>query len=182
MNTVSKIYMSFVDMAENMATPVLTTLARFTFAATLLGYFWASALTKVGDGFFGVFSPSFGAYAQIFPKLMEAISYDVSQLSLWHSIVVIAGTLAEFVLPLLIVIGLFTRLSAVAMIGFIAVQTLTDLFGHGAIEHSETLGTWFDRIPDSLILDQRLFWMLILVTLITKGAGPLSVDRLVGVK
>lgn len=156
----------------------LPLLARFVFAATLLGYFWASATTKLGDGIFGFLVPSTGAYAQIFPKQMEAVTYDVSQLSVFHWLVVVAGTWAEFLLPLMIVIGLLTRLAALGMIGFVTVQSLTDLYGHGGIEHPETLGAWFDRSADSLILDQRAFWMLLLVTLVVKGAGVLSVDRI----
>lgn len=157
---------------------LLPLMARFVFAATLLSYFWASAMTKLGDGVMGIFVPSTGAYAQIFPKQMEAVVYDVSQLSIFHWAVVIAGTWAEFILPLLIVIGLFTRLAALGMIGFVVVQSLTDLYGHGGIAHAETLGAWFDKVPDSLILDQRAFWMLLLVTLVIKGAGALSVDRM----
>lgn len=153
-------------------------LARFVFAATLLVYFWSSALTKLGDGITGILIPSTGAYAQIFPKQMEAVVYDVSQLGVFHWAVVVAGTWAEFILPLLLVIGLFTRLAALGMIGFVVVQSLTDLYGHGGIEHPETLGAWFDKVPDSVILDQRAFWMLIFVTLVIKGAGALSFDRI----
>ncbi|MCG7573810.1 DoxX family membrane protein [Phaeobacter sp. CNT1-3] len=162
----------------NRADWVLPTVARFVFAASLLGYFWASALTKLGDGFFGLFTPSIGAYAQIFPKVFEAVGYDASQLSIFHWAVVMAGTYAEFVLPLLVVLGLFTRLSALGMIGFVLVQSLTDLYGHGGIEHVETLGAWFDRLPDGVILDQRGFWFLLLLTLVIKGGGPLSIDRI----
>lgn len=157
----------------------LPLLARFTFAATLVGYFWASALTKLGDGALGLFRPSLNGYAQIFPRQMEAVSYDVSQLGVFHWAVTIAGTWAEFALPLLVVLGLATRLAALGMIGFVAVQTLTDLYGHGALAHPETVGAWFDKIPDALILDQRLFWGLLLTTLVLKGAGALSLDALV---
>lgn len=156
---------------------ILPTLARFVFAATLLLYFWVSGLTKLGDGFFGIFSPSVGAYAQIFPKALEAVSYDATQLSLWQTLVVMAGTWGEFLLPFLIIIGLLTRLSAIGMIGFIVVQSLTDLVGHGGFEDPKVLGAWFDRFPDSVIMDQRLFWVFLLVILVVKGAGPLSVDR-----
>lgn len=156
---------------------LLPTLARFAFAATLLLYFWVSGLTKLGDGFLGLFVPSVGAYAQIFPKAIEAVSYDVTQLSLWQTLVVMSGTWAEFLLPLFIVIGLLTRLSALGMIGFIVVQSLTDLVGHGGFEDPKVLGALFDRFPDSLILDQRLLWCFVLVVLVVKGAGPLSVDR-----
>ncbi len=154
----------------------LPILARFVFAAVLFHYFWNSGATKLGDGIFGIFSPSLGAYAQIFPKAMEAVTYDTSQLSLFHWAVVVAGTWAEFILPALIVVGLFTRLSALGMIGFVVVQSLTDLIGHGGFEHKETFGAWFDRFPDSVILDQRAFWVFVFLILVIKGAGPLSLD------
>ncbi len=159
---------------------LLPTLARFAFAATLLIYYWNSALTKLGDDGlpFGVFAPATGAYIQIFPRTMEAISYDVSQLGVYHWAVVVFATISEFVLPALLIVGLFTRVAALGMIGFVAVQTLTDLFGHGAILHPQTLGVWFDGKPDSLILDQRLLWVVLLLVPVLKGAGPLSLDRL----
>ncbi len=162
---------------ERGTVPVMTTLARLIFAGVLLGYYWNSALTKLGDGVFGFVRPSDGAYIQIFPKAVEAVGYDTSQLGLFHWAVVTAGTWAEFVLPLLIVLGLFTRLAALGMIGFVIVQSLTDLYGHGGISQPETLGAWFDRIPDSVILDQRAFWIFILLYLVFRGGGPLSLDR-----
>ncbi len=152
--------------------PVLTTLARFLFAATLLLYFWNSALTKLGDGISGLWTPALGAYAQIFPRQMEAVGYDVSQLGLWHWAVVMAGTYAEILLPLMVVIGLFTRFAALGMIGFVTVQSLTDIVGHGA-----AAGSWFDRLPDGVILDQRALWLFLLLLLALRGGGPLSVDR-----
>lgn len=153
--------------------PVVGTLVRVTFAATLAGYYWASALTKIDGG-----AISINGYAQIFPKAMEAVNYDASQLTLFHTLVVVAGTAAEFVLPALLILGLLTRLAALGMIGFVVVQTLTDLIGHGALGQPETLGALFDRVPDSLILDQRLMWITLLATLIFTGPGPLSLDRL----
>lgn len=153
-------------------------LARLVFAAVLLVYFWNSGMTKLGEGVLGVFNPSLGAYAQVFPKAMEAVGFDVSQLGLFHWAVVVAGTIAEFVLPALIVIGLFTRLAAFGMIGFVVVQSLTDLYGHNGFENG-VLGGWFDRLSDGLILDQRAFWVLCLLILVFKGAGALSLDRLI---
>jgi putative oxidoreductase len=160
----------------------LPSLARFTFAAVLLIYFWHAAATKLGPGLFGLFQPAMGAYAQIFPRAMEAAGYDPGQLGWWHWAVVVAGTAAEFVLPALIVLGLLTRLAALGMIGFVALQSLTDLYGHGGIAHAETLGAWFDRLPDGAILDQRLLWVFVLATLVAKGAGPLSLDRLLAAR
>ena len=156
---------------------ILPLLARFVFGAVLLMYFWQSGLTKIGDGFFGFLSPSLGAYAQIFPKAMEAVGYDVSQMTFFHTLVVLAGTWAEFILPLFILIGLLTRLSALGMIGFIVVQSLTDLYAHGGASDPKVFGAWFDAASDALILDQRAFWILGLLVLVFKGAGSLSLDR-----
>jgi putative oxidoreductase len=148
---------------------LLPTLARLVFAGVLFGYFWSSALTKLD----GPFTPSLGAYAQIFPKAFEAAGYDASQMGLWHQLVVLAGSWAEFALPVLIVLGLLTRLAALGMIGFVVVQSLTDIWGHSAAP-----GAWFDRASDATILDQRAFWLLLLAALVVKGAGPVSADRL----
>ena len=152
---------------------ILPTLSRLVFAGVLLLYYWNSATTKLGEGLFGFLMPRSGAYAQIFPKAFEATGYDTSQLSVFHWAVVTSGTIAEFLLPLLIVVGLMTRLSAVAMIGFVVVQSLTDVYGHGA-----EFGGWFERMSGEIIADQRAFWILGLLILVFKGAGPLSLDRL----
>ncbi|MGX9350770.1 DoxX family protein [Shimia sp. W99] len=157
---------------------ILPTVARFLFAAVLAGYFWKSGLTKLGDGFLGVFTPSMGAYAQIFPKAFEAVGYDSSQLGMFHWAVVVAGTLAEFILPALIIIGFLTRIAALGMIGFVTVQSLTDLHGHHLIDDPKSVGSWFDRFPDGLILDQRGLWMFLFLVILIKGAGPLSLDRI----
>ncbi len=151
--------------------------ARFAFTASLALYFFNSGLTKLGDGVFGFFQPSLGAYAQIFPRAMEAAGYDTSQLGVFHWAVVTGGTIAEFILPVLIIIGLFARFAALGMIGFIVVQSLTDLIGHGAWNDPAVLGAWFDRIPDGIILDQRMFWVLALAIMVFKGAGWLSLDH-----
>ncbi|WP_406736805.1 DoxX family protein [Thioclava sp. GXIMD4215] len=142
---------------------------RVVFAAVLAGYFWSSALTKF-DGL-GV---SAGAFVQIFPRQMEAVGYDSAALPFYALPVVLAGSVAELVLPALLVAGLATRLSALAMIGFILVMTLTDIFGHGVT--ADTLGTWFDRFSDG-VLDQRALWVGLLAGLVLSGGGYLSLDR-----
>jgi putative oxidoreductase len=153
---------------------LVPTLARFLFAAVLLVYFLNSGMTKLGDGLAGLWTPSTGAYAQIFPKALEAVGYDSDALSVFHHLVVILGTWAEFALPALIVLGFLTRLAALGMIGFVFVQSLTDVYGHG---QAGEIGTWFDRFPDAIIMDQRALWVFLLLVLVVKGAGPLSFDR-----
>ena len=146
----------------------LPTLARVVFAAVFLVYFLNSAGTKI-DG--GIFSPSAGAFAQVFPKAAEAVLYDVTQLSGFQRLVILLGTIAEFVLPVLIVLGVLTRLAAIGMIGFVLVQTLVDVTGHGV-----ALGAWFNNAPE--LIDTRTLWVFLLAVLAIKGGGALSVDRL----
>jgi putative oxidoreductase len=150
---------------------LLPTLARLVFAAVLAGYFWASALTKLA----GPFTPTDGGYVQIFPRAMEAAGYDSSQLGVFAALVVLLGAWAEFLLPFLIVVGLATRAAALGMIGFVAVQTLTDIYGHQA--GAGTVGGWFDAASDAVILDQRALWLVLLAILVVKGAGPFSLDH-----
>jgi len=176
MTPIFTLYTRITDTLER-SDWLLPTLARLLFAAILLMYFWVSGLTKLGAGIGGIFSPSTGAYVQMFPRIMEAVGYDTDQFSMFQKLVVLFGTWAEFILPALIVLGLFTRLAALGMIGFVAVQSLTDLYGHGGWADPKVLGAWFDRFPDGIIMDQRALWVFLLLVLVFKGAGPLSLDR-----
>ena len=148
--------------------------ARFVFAGVLFVFFWKSALTKVGSGLIGFFTPAVGAYAQILPKQMEAAGFDPTKLTQLEHVVVYAGTYAEFLLPILIVVGLFTRAAALGMIVFVAVMTYTDIAGHGV-----AVGMLFDGRQDA-ILDQRVLWLFPLVYLMLRGPGAISLDRLFG--
>jgi putative oxidoreductase len=152
---------------------LLPTLARFLFVASLFLYYWNSGLTKTGDGILGLFRLDTGAYIQVLPRVFDAVGYDPSALGPLARMTVLFGTWAEFILPILLLVGLFTRLAALGMIGFVLVQTWVDVMGHGA-----ELGAWFDRHADGLI-DERGFWVFPLLLLVLKGAGPLSVDALV---
>ncbi len=147
---------------------LVPTLARLIFLMVLFFYFWNSALLKI-DG--SIFSPSAGAFGQIFPKAAEAVVWDVSQMTLFQRLVIFAGTVAEFILPVLIVVGLLTRLAALGMIGFVTVQTIVDVIGHGV-----ALGALFDS--GQALIDQRMLWVFLCVILVLKGSGPLSLDAL----
>ncbi|WP_336232861.1 DoxX family protein [Thalassospira sp. CH_XMU1458] len=142
--------------------------SRGLFVLLLLPYYVNSAMTKI-DGV----GLSAGAFAQILPPIAEQYLYDTSAIPFfpWH-LIVWAGTLGEFVLPVLIVAGLFTRLAALGMIGFVVVQTVVDVVFHGA-----ALGALANGLPTELI-DHRLLWISLLVALVLAGGGKLSVDRL----
>ncbi len=153
--------------------------ARLIFSSVLMLYFINSAMTKVGSGFAGMFTVQGNTYAQMFPKLFESVGYDASQISFVpYGLIAYAGTYAEFVLPIMILIGLWTRLAALGMIGFIAVMTYVDIYGHDA--GAETIGAFFDRVQDSAIADQRLLWLFPLIYLVVRGPGLISLDAILG--
>jgi putative oxidoreductase len=79
-------------------------------------------------------------------------------------------------LPALILVGLFTRLSSLAMIGFIVVMSYVDITGHGL--DAKSIGAMFDRVQNAVIYDQRLLWVFPLVYLAVKGGGAVSLDAL----
>ena len=176
MKSLISLYNRSVSWLETASPVLLPLMARLVFAAVLLFYFWASAVTKLGPGLTGFLMPSDGAYIQIFPRTTEGFGYDFSQFGVFHWLVVTAGTWAEFVLPLLIILGLFTRLAAFGMAGFIVVQSIVDVYGHGVA--GDSLGAVFDRASDALIWDQRMLWIFVLLVLVLKGGGALSLDRI----
>jgi len=181
MNPLAALHHSVFDRIERLTGAwLLPTLARLIFAGVLFVYYWKSGLTKLGDGVMGIFLPSDGAYVQIFPKAMEAAGYDSSALGVLHWAVALAGTWAEFILPIAIVIGLFTRLAALGMIGFVVMQSLTDIVGHGL--GAKDIGVWFDNNPSATIMDERSFWVFLLLVLVLRGGGSLSLDRLLRAK
>lgn len=163
---------------EKLGDQLIPLLARLVFAATLLRYYWNSAGTKVWDrkgeeGLFDFFTLESGTYAQMFPKAFEAAGYNTSKMGVVYDVVAYAGTYAEWLLPLLILIGLFTRLAALGMIGFVVVQTFVDVSGHGS-----KLGMLFDTRYE--LIDERTLWIFGLALLVIKGAGVLSIDRFLG--
>lgn len=165
----------FTALETTLAPWLIPTAARLIFAGTLLIYYWTSGLTKLSGG---PFTLELGAYIQILPRQFEASGYDASALGPLATPIVLLGTWAEFLLPALVVLGLFTRLSALGMIGFVAVQTWVDIFGHGV--GGADLGAWFDADASSLIADQRAYWVFLLGVIVLRGAGPISVDAVLG--
>ncbi len=153
---------------------LLGLLARFAFAAVLLVYFLNSALTKFEGGPFSI-APA--AYFQIVPPVVEAAGYDPSQVAfLPWGLLVYAGSYAEVILPILVVMGLFTRLASIGMIVFVLVQSFVDIAFHMA--DAATIGAWFDNLSSAVIMDQRPLWVFLLLYLLLKGPGLVSVDHI----
>ncbi|MGB8813768.1 MAG: hypothetical protein WCC57_11335, partial [Paracoccaceae bacterium] len=95
MNHIFFQYNQFATRLDRWAKILLPTLARLVFAGVLLVYFWASAQTKLA----GIFTPSDGAYIQIFPRVAESFGYDFSKFGFFHWATVMAGSYAEIILP-----------------------------------------------------------------------------------
>lgn len=150
----------------------LSLVARFLVASVLLRFFFNSFLTKI-DGF----GLSVGAFVQILPRQMIATGYDPSAIAWPLHLVVLAGTIAEPLLPLLVVLGLATRPAALGLMGFVVVMSLTDIFGHGV--DASTIGQMFDGDPYGMILDQRVLWEFLLLIPLWLGGGAFSLDALV---
>jgi len=150
--------------------------ARLVFSSVTMVFFLNSAKTKVGSGFPDILIPQIGAYAQIVPSVAEAAGYNPDNIAFFWKLVVLAGTYAEFLLPVLLLLGLLTRLVSLAMIGFVAVMSIVDVWFHQL--DAASIGAMFDRLPTALILDQRLLWLFPLVYLVIKGAGKISLDGL----
>lgn len=151
--------------------------ARFAFASVLGLYYINSGWLKLGDGIFGFLSPGTGAFGAILPPMLEQAGYDISAIPyLPYHLIVIVGTWAELLLPILIILGLFTRIAALGMAIFIVVQSYVDIVYHGL--EAKFVGAMFDRVQDAVIYDQRLLWIFILLVLVIKGGGRLSLDAL----
>lgn len=151
--------------------------ARIVFSSVLLVFFLNSVATKVGSGFPDMFILQIGAYAQILPSIAEAAGYDISAINLFPwKIIVLAGTCAEFVLPIMLLLGVFTRLTNVSLIGFIVVMSIVDIQFHGL--DTASIGARFECVHDSVIADQQLLWIFPLIYLAVKGGWPISVDTI----
>lgn len=161
---------------ENALDPKLMPLiARIVFSSVLMVFFLNSAATKVGSGFPGILIPGPGAYAQMLPPIAEAAGYDPSAIALFPwKLIVLFGTYSEFLLPIMLFLGVFTRITSVGLIGFIFVMSFVDVQFHGL--DAKSIGMMFDRVQDGVIFDQRLLWLFPLIYLAVKGGGPISVD------
>lgn len=160
---------------------LLGLLARVMFSSVTMVWLWNSALTKVvsrgsDGGVLDYFTVEANAMAQIAPKAFENAGYDASLLGPEYWLIAYAGTFGEFILPLLILIGLFTRVAALGMIGFMAVLTWVDVTGHGAVTFE--LSKMFDRMPSDIVMDQRMIWLFPLIYLVLRGPGAVSIDGL----
>jgi putative oxidoreductase len=124
---------------------VLALVARIAIAAI----FWMSGRTKV-DGWLDVSAGTYALFADEYrvPLLPPELA---AQLATW----------AEHLFPVLLVLGLLTRASALALLGMTAVIQ-------------------FFVYPDAW--PTHLSWAGLLALLLARGGGSLSLDRLLGIR
>jgi len=115
----------------------------------LAGIFWMSGRTKV-DGWLDVSAGTYALFADEYrvPLLPPELA---AQLATW----------AEHLFPVLLVLGLLTRASALALLGMTAVIQ-------------------FFVYPDAW--PTHLSWAGLLALLLARGGGSLSLDRLLGIR
>lgn len=125
--------------------PILALIARFAIA----GIFWMSGRTKV-DGWLTVSDSAVALFADEYrvPLLAPELAAHLA-------------AYAEHLFPVLLVLGLLTRVSALALLAMTAVIQ-------------------FFVYPDAW--PTHLSWAGLLALLIARGGGPVSVDRLLGIR
>ena len=138
LHKVRNFHNQILDLVNYLSTPIVL-LARVYVASI----FFKSGLTKIKD---------WESTLMLFEYEYEVpfLSFEVAS---W------AGTIAELVLPVLLVTGLLTRLSAIGLffVNIIAVLSLVEIAPAAFNEH--------------------LFWGALLVMIILQGGGLLSLDR-----
>jgi putative oxidoreductase len=125
--------------------PLLALAARFAIA----GIFFMSGRTKV-EGWLSVSDSAIALFADEYkvPLLAPALAAHLA-------------TYAEHLFPVLLALGLLTRVSALALLGMTAV-----------IQFFVYPAAW----------PTHLSWAALLLYLAGRGAGPVSLDRLLGVR
>lgn len=112
----------------------------------LAGIFWRSGQTKIAEGTW--FTISDNAYA-----LFET---EYSGVPLPSHLAAIMATISEHLFPVLLVFGLFTRVSALALLGM---TTVIQIFVY----------------PDAWWTEHSL-WIAMQLALIVRGGGSISLD------
>ncbi|MBU1354393.1 MAG: DoxX family protein [Gammaproteobacteria bacterium] len=115
----------------------------------IAGIFWLSARTKV-EGWFTVSDSAYALFREEYklPLLPPELAAQLA-------------TVAEHVFPLLLVLGLFTRLSALALLG---ITLVIQVFVY----------------PDAW--PTHLSWAGLMLYLAGRGAGNVSLDRALGIR
>jgi putative oxidoreductase len=130
------------ELAEAIPYAIVALIARFAVATV----FWRSGQTKV-DGFFHIKDNTFFLFSE---------EYKVPLLP--PDVAAYLATTAEHVFPILLIVGLASRLSA---LGLIAMTAVIQLF------------VYPDGWPDHIL------WFALLLVILSRGPGAISLDHLI---
>lgn len=133
-------FAGFANIAERTPEALIAVVARFGIAAV----FWQSGRTKV-DGLLTLKPSTYSLFAEEYR--VPLVPTDIAA----HM-----AAYAEFLFPILLVLGLFTRFSALALLGMTAV---IEIFVY----------------PDAW--PTHLSWAALLLYLVARGGGGWSLDR-----
>lgn len=130
------------ELAEAIPYAIVALVARFAVA----NVFWRSGQTKV-EGFFHIKDNTFFLFSE---------EYKVPLLP--PDLAAYLATIAEHVFPILLIVGLASRLSA---LGLIMMTAIIQLF------------VYPDGWPDHIL------WFALLLVILARGSGALSLDHLI---
>jgi putative oxidoreductase len=152
-SSIGRIVSSVIGLFERIPNTLIAFIARFSIAAI----FWSSGQTKIQGFAINIVS---GDFVLGWPQLSDsavALFQDEYKLPLLPpEVAAPMAALAEHVLPLLILIGLATRLSALALLGMTLVIQVFVYPGAYAMHGS---------------------WAALLLYLMARGPGKLSIDH-----
>ena len=160
-------------------TALLATTARVAFAAVLLPFFLISAASKLGGTPYAVGPDmpgmllSLGAFHRLAPWTIDAAT-GAPLAGPFLSIALQVFVLAELMLPIFLVAGLFARVAAGGLIAVVVATAFVDILAHGA--PPDAAGALFDASPFGGILDAAVLWVALLAVPLALGAGPCSLD------
>lgn len=158
-----------------MTAGLLSTAHRLIFAAVLLPWALGTAASMVtGTALsmgppIGSFGLTLGAYSFWLPDILSRL--DTAP-TLAETALVLGMTLALAALPLMIVAGLATRAASLGWLIFLAAM--------GVLAPADQRGRLFDLDAFSMTPDMTLLWAALVLPLILHGAGPISLDGLIG--
>lgn len=137
---------------ELMSAPWVESLMLLFVRISLAGIFWRSGRTKVVEG----------SWLTISETTKYLFQEDYKNVPLPAELSAYLSTYAEHLLPILLVIGLFTRLSALGLIGMTMV-----------IQIFVFPEAWWSV---------HMIWIALALTLIVRGGGQFSLDAIVARK
>ena len=137
---------SYDRAAAWVSAAAIQSLALLLTRVTLAGIFWRSALTKVEDG----------RWLTISETTYFLFAEEYAGVPLPSDFAAVLATMSEHIFPILLVLGLFTRLSALALLGM-------------------TLVIQIFLYPQAWWSVHAL-WAALAVILMTRGGGQLALD------